>query len=502
MPTPDPTTAARQTIAAARGDLRSLVDGTAADLVYASPLSATVESIALITDIDDIGQLAPDALVVLTEAASPGAWVISAALRYCWERRAAGLIVPAELVTGSARDLAERLTITLFASPIDSTRIALDLSQRLGMARASRLARIHETVSLLAAADSVADALAVLAAALDGRRVSLVVAGRPVAVAGDGAHESAVTAQFRVDERTCAELMAHVSTESLSSQEATQLLSAAVPAIRALLAEQRLQAMQRSLPTLALAAVIGDTAASPEHPIVPLTAEHAALSAGTRYAALRILVPDPTRCAAAVHHAWDDSFPAVALARTADGWLAFVPLDAETDAADVTAALRRRSRLLTGLPVRVGISRTHVHTSAADVAQAVREAGLAARLADGLPTLGVGICTFEQLQLSLLERLMPGDLAAELAALLLPELVAAADRRALIDAVVAVQSCSGSVSAGAKRLGLHRNTVQARLRRAEALGVHLQHPDEVLPVHLLLAALARDDSHLPDLSEK
>ncbi|MCY1229004.1 hypothetical protein D9M72_413540 [compost metagenome] len=79
---------------------------------------------------------------------------------------------------------------------------------------------------------------------------------------------------------------------------------------------------------------------------------------------------------------------------------------------------------------------------------------------------------------------------ALVAALTLPRLMDSPDREAIVAAVAAFLDHGGSVTLAAAALDVHRNTLQARLSRARELGVPLDHPAELLSVHLILAVLA------------
>ena len=69
------------------------------------------------------------------------------------------------------------------------------------------------------------------------------------------------------------------------------------------------------------------------------------------------------------------------------------------------------------------------------------------------------------------------------------ELLADPQSDEIIAAVVGYLSSRGSISRAAETLGVHRNTVQARVRRAEELGLPLGEPDKLLSSFMMLAAL-------------
>ena len=68
--------------------------------------------------------------------------------------------------------------------------------------------------------------------------------------------------------------------------------------------------------------------------------------------------------------------------------------------------------------------------------------------------------------------------------------MAAHDRVALVDTALAVMDCGGSLVEASHRLGVHRNTVLARILRARTLGLVFDDPSQRLALHVLCYALA------------
>lgn len=168
-----------------------------------------------------------------------------------------------------------------------------------------------------------------------------------------------------------------------------------------------------------------------------------------------------------------------------DGWSAWLTADSAPTAQqvqDVASRVRRVQRRLVGsLDPYVGVGR--VHAGAAAIATTLAEAGDASRLAQSRVTserfvhvdrLGLAQLllawtrtdTFQPAARKLLEplRAQPGDLVQTLATFLDTE---------------------SSVAHAADILGVHRNTVAARVARIrDMLGVDLDDPDERLALHL------------------
>jgi hypothetical protein len=168
-----------------------------------------------------------------------------------------------------------------------------------------------------------------------------------------------------------------------------------------------------------------------------------------------------------------------------DGWDAWTTFGQEPTAAQVrTTAARLRAahrELREGMGTHMGVGRPHARASG--LAATLAEATDAARLAATRPETGhflhvdqLGMAqlllewtrtdTFEPAARALLAPLhgLPGDLVRTLAAYL---------------------DAESSVAETAAVLGVHRNTVAARIARVEAvLGVDLGHRDERLALHL------------------
>lgn len=508
-------------------ELRDLTDSRSlGDLavLHRSETTVRVRDIALIADIEEITAVGPDTVIVLSDRAARGGWMLSAALRYAWERRASALIVPEASITETAVQLARRLDVSLLTSRRDPTRLALDVALQIGVARAGSAARIQALADRVARADTLSTVMGMISRELGGRPVRIESSG---AITIDVAEQAAET-EPPLGETPFVEVAVPIRarpdgpellTASVREHEgdyAKQLLRAVVPSVRALLGESRLQAIRDSLPPITITALTGSPKAGLiEDPTRGALAAFERWPISGPYVAMCILAADRERIGTAVHQIWQGHFPDVPLARIADGWLTFMPVRDEDAHARLVGKMRARFDSVRGLGLRVGISRRHLR--AEQTVDSVREAWLAARLADdgsgaaaGSDDAGAdasaapgetgssdasgadgsGLLVFGEVPSRLLGRLLPADLAAQLAQVLLPELLADPAADEVIEAVVGYLASRGSVSGAARLLGVHRNTLQTRLRRAEELGVSLSDPEEVLPMHMLLAALA------------
>ncbi|MEV7633479.1 helix-turn-helix domain-containing protein [Microbacterium sp. NPDC089318] len=490
-------------------ELRDLIDArelTGLSVLHLVSDRSPVRDLALVSDFEDIGSVGPDTVVLLARGAARGGWMISAALRYAWERRACALIVPEQPFTASVIELAKHLEVSLLTTRRDMTRLAIDAAIRIGAARAEAMVRVRAVVDRLADVPGPAQAVEMLSDELGSAEVWIESSGArtlasPVTAGSEAQSQRSSLVRARLG--TSAEgrdaepdlLLARVPAQAVVFGE--QLLAGAAPSVRALLLEQRLKATRSSLPAISITALTGSASvasfADPEageigpRPQAPLDGS---------FFAVCLLTSEPDRVGALVHQLWLMAFPEAPLARFDGGWIGFLPAE---DPGQRTRALEQvRSGFVraAGAPIAGGSSR--IHRSPTEARHAVREAWLAARLADP-PTTSVdapgsdALVEFESAPLRLTHRLVPVDLAEQLVAALFPRLLADPSAPRLIEAVVGYLSANGSISTAAARLGLHRNTVQSRLHRAAELDVDLTDPAHVLPIHLLFQAVRRSE---------
>jgi len=487
-------------------ELRDLIDTP--DLAGLSVLHlvsgrSPVRDLALVADFEDIGSVGPDTVVLLAPGGARGGWMISAALRYAWERRACALIVPEQPFTASVIELAKRLEVSLLTTRRDMTRLAIDAAIRIGAARAEAMVRVRAVVDRLATVSGPAQAVDMLSDELSGAQVWIESSGArtfaspmPSDADADPRPMSVVRARLapRTEEQDL--VLARVPAHAVVFGE--QLLAGAAPSLRALLLEQRLNATRTSLPAISITALTGFAPiATFMEPSEPEDEQRARLPLDGAFLAVCLLTEEPDRLGALVHQLWQLAFPEAPLARFEGGWIGFLPVgDTTEQRAETLARVRSGFVRAAGVPITGGCSR--VHRSARSARHAVREAWLAARLADAggatpeAPSSDAFV-EFDHAPLHLLKRVVPADLADQLVEALFPQLVADPSAPRLIEAVLGYLSANGSISTAAARLGLHRNTVQTRLQRAAALGVDLTEQANVLPVHLLFAAMHRAD---------
>jgi hypothetical protein len=196
-----------------------------------------------------------------------------------------------------------------------------------------------------------------------------------------------------------------------------------------------------------------------------------------------------------VRAAWQRHRPDWPIVADEDGWISWQNTDPDTDAGtgsdtDDAAATRRAIGAVTGA------ARTHAlvlgvggaHTGIPGLMRSVTEARLAAHVArDGGPGT---VQWFDQVGARATLAWLPRGQIAKVADLCLPDLMAAKDRAALVDTVLAVLDCGGSLSQASVRLGVHRNTVLSRVARARELGLVFDDPAQRLALHVLCYSLA------------
>ncbi len=466
---------------------------------FQSDQSTRVQDLALITEVEEVMAVGPDTIVLLANEMSAGSWIVSAALHYAWERRACAVVAPAHAITEAAVEIARRLDVTLISAERDVTRLGIEMAIQLGIARAGVISHVQSFSERLSKEESIPAMFRMISRELDGARVQVNVAGTVTIDVVDesaaqkhrgskrrsDAVENAVSVRIRPDDSETRLVVVGVA--ELPRDYVEQMLRAAAPSLRALLYRSRLDSILQSLPTMSLAAMVGATELSViDEPESGQLAD-ALHSIGSRYRTVCILVERPENLGAAVHQVWQHHFPEIPLATVADGWLAFMPTGPSEPESSIADVIRENYDVARVLGLSIGVSR--VHGDQAELTESVREAWIAARLA--LPGGGRGsnVVEFGRIETRMLERLIPSSLASRLAEMLMPKLLADPQSDEIIAAVVGYLSSRGSISRAAEMLGVHRNTVQARVRRAEELGLPIAEPDKLLSSFMMLAAL-------------
>ena len=272
---------------------------------------------------------------------------------------------------------------------------------------------------------------------------------------------------------------------------ARQVLETAAPAIRALLADARLGAIRASLPLLSVVSLgtdpVGPALSAPVADVRELSLGWP-ITGG--FAAVCLLAQDRERVAGAVHQAWGEFFTEVPLLPFDAGWFAFAPAQDDEAMGRLIERVRERSLSLRPHVFTIGLSTRR--SDPAHAAASAQEAWVAARLGSpGARRRSVVASIASRLPAP--ARLMSPQLSRTIAGRLFPDFVADPSARDLAQAALAYLEHQGSAVRAAASIGIHRNTLQSRLRRAEQLGILLSAPEATLSTHLVLAGFLRSD---------
>ena len=396
------------------------------------------------------------------------------------------LLVSAQSFSESVIELARRFGVALFSTADGIDRVALALARELGSLEAGVLARLDALHSRIIRAETVPEALSELSLELGDGLVQLLVEGVEVASVGRRPTEARVLRLPITASEQSPELEVVVAPQHREFAE--QAVARARVTLRSLLLAQQLDDISRAAPLLTLAALTGLREVNAIDDALPDESELMRWPSQTPVAAvvLRIARGDvdqrAARVAPVVTSRWRAAFPNAPLARVHAGWFALVPVtSADTDLEQTLRALTTTAFA----PLGVAVGLAHDLERGRDVRMLLRRAWLASRLAEP----GGALVEFELFGLPAVRRLLPAEDALDLALAVFPRLLADQHAADIITTVVAYLDCAGTATVAAERLGIHRNTLQLRLRRADALGVPLASPEQLLAAHLVLSAL-------------
>jgi hypothetical protein len=427
-----------------------------------------------------------------------GGWLVSAALRHAWERRASAVVVAGSAYASAAVGLAERLGITLLATDGEPAALALALAAEIGAALSvvdAELARVARTV---AKDTTLGDVLKTISRELDGVGVSLEYDGVVLASVGLPPREADEVITVEVGGANSVvrcTLTARVPTSGIHNLRLVRsILEVATPAVKAAWLLEELLSTARAVPTAAIAGLDQDPAASGAE--FEEKHRHLLTQLGWREGEPYVAVwlrsgqvqdhrPELT---AVLRLLWRKVTVRSPLAEVQGGWLTLVPAGDQDASTQLETRIRTRlGPALAELGLVAGLSRWQEDAPA--LALIVREARLAGQSAR---STGPGtVLGFASLGVVAATTFVDMDAVALVAELSLPRLMNSPDRDVIITAVAAFLDHRGSVSLAAKSLNLHRNTLQARLNRARELGVPLDIPSELLSVHLIVKVLRR-----------
>lgn len=486
-----------------------------AELVRIAPLAAgevlhladparPVEQVVVAETIDRLRRIPPHSLVVLHAEAAAGGWSLAAALHLAWQRNASAVVVARSVAGPSGAALAQRLNMTLFAIDEQPVEVALRLAGQVSAPDAARALRQALFAERLAEESSTRAVLSALNGELDPVPVALVVGDAVLAGRAAALVESPDVEQVGVDirgpgERPWARLVAAVPAQVPGApKQAEALLRLARPALLASLAQARLNSAQRAAHEQAgfgrLRQLAGEPASTdrvgPEVETPPWTVDlgwHVdAFNRAVWLAPERAVGPPSEQLTELVRAVWLRARPTWPLVAEDDGWISWCSTSDADDVTELRTTLAgfRETAAAHGLVVGVGRAQHGV----AGLMRSVAEARLAAHVArDSGPG---SVQWFDQVGPPAALAWLPTAEIAGVADLCLQDLMAAKDRNTLVDTVLAVLDCGGSLSQASQRLGVHRNTVLTRVARARQLGLDFEDPAQRLSLHVLCHALA------------
>ncbi|MCO8274916.1 helix-turn-helix domain-containing protein [Actinoplanes sp. TRM 88003] len=489
------------------GELARIQPLAGAEPHLADP-SRPVEQVVLAETFDRLRRCTPHGLVVLHNEAATGGWSLAAALHLAWERNLSAVVVARSVAGGSSVALAERLHMSLIVIDDDPIDVALQLAGQVSAPAAARALRQARLAELLAEQTGIRGVLGVLNRELQQVPVALVVGG--VVIAGQSA---ALTERPQVrlievevqapGERSAARLIAAVpstgpaspsvsATASVSLEQVESLLRLARPSLQAAWAQSRLDTATRAAHEQAAFDLLRRLPSAPSPADVeapPWTSELGwQVGEANRAVWLAPLRPSgepPPEITYLIRASWQRGHSTWPLVAEGDGWISW---HSGADPADVTSLRRalagfRDSAVAHRLVIGVG----RAHAGVAGLMRSVAEARLAAHVAreDGPGA----VQWFDQVGANAALAWLPTTEIAQVADLTLEELMAAKDRAALVQTVLAVLDSGGSLSQASQQLGVHRNTVLARLARARQLGLTYDEPGQRLALHVLSYAL-------------
>jgi hypothetical protein len=459
-----------------------------------------VEQVVLAETFDRLRRCPPHVLVVLHDEAATGGWSLAAALHLAWERNLSAVVVSRTVAGSSSAALAERLHMSLIVIDADPIDVALQLAGQVSAPAAARALRQARLAEQLAEQNGIRGVLGVLNRELRPVPVALVLgelvlAGQAAAIQDRSQVKPVEIAVNSPGERSAARLVAAVPLPGPAVDQVESLLKLARPAVLAAWAQSRLDAAGRAAHEQAafelLRRMTTEAPADPAGVEVPSWTGELGWQVGRANRAVWLAPVRPVGVPAPevthlVRAAWQRGHASWPLIAEGDGWLSW---HSGADPDDTTALRRalagfRDSAAAHGLVIGVG----RAHDGVPGLMRSVAEARLAAHVArEGGPTT---VQWFDQVGASAALAWLPTTEIAQVADLCLGDLMSARDRAALVRTVLAVLDCGGSLSQASQRLGVHRNTVLARLTRARQLGLTFEEPGQRLALHVICYALA------------
>ncbi|MEU7003382.1 helix-turn-helix domain-containing protein [Nonomuraea sp. NPDC046570] len=488
---------------------------TVAELVNGGPLAGArmygdgenpVHEVRIVDHLEVFGSVAPHTAVVLIGAAASGGWAVEMAMRRAWEQAAACVIAPSAAVSGgSGAVLAERLGVTLIFVDEDPLVTAVQVASaaaRPGAARTQLVARC--ATRLAEVGGSARRVLAVLNAELPGTAVAFLdpygtrVAGRagrpepasrrPASPPGQDsrAGQGEPLATMEVLDQEGGPLGTLVARGSSRSPGwpwvVNAVLALAVAPLAAWAATERLAADRDLSRRTALAERLlsdpppepvqapGDATPEAGGPGEEGWARAAALGWPVRGELTGFMVR-PVRDAAVASQVITACLGPGPLMLRGDGWAGWSAAGPD----EVAEWLRERLPVLP-VPCSAGVG------ARAEGLAAVNGSLLGAEAAALVAGEG-GVASADRMGPGELLAALPGTVLRAPSLVLLRPLTDLDRDGVLLETLAAVLDEGGAIRA-AERLGVHRNTVTARLERIRAAGFDLDDPATRLALHV------------------
>lgn len=456
------------------------------------PADARVASVRIVSELSDIDTVPAGCALVLTGAATAEAWRLERAIRLAWERAVACVVVSRLDAFGSEpAALAERLGLAFVVIATDVLDATVRLSAIIATDEASEAGTLAEAargfgpavVSPQRAMETLSRLLPDLEFALVDRGAALLAGSSRVAELGE--HPIAISVPFP-DKRAPARLLGAARNRrgGAVATGATALTVARLAAapLTAWAALRRIDAYEH---TARAGSVLAELLVSDGAPGQKLRA---------RLAVLGWPLDSRFRVAVVLPHGGPRSIvlDEVLITRVADlgiragaapfgeGWVVCVPAEAADERRSAAAAADR----LAAADPRIGslaVGVSSVFQAAESTASAVEEALRAAQVARSVP----GSVLFAEglTPAAALPALLGADPEEAARALLAPLLEVDRDG-SLLATLVASLDHSDRPAQVAQVLGVHRNTVTARLERVRGMGIDPANPSHRLAIHV------------------
>lgn len=470
---------------------------SAVTMLYTASTNAVIDGVVIVSDLETIKKVPPNTIVVLSTHVGSGGWQVSAALRHAWERRASAVIIAQSTYAESVISLAERLDINLMAAEQDPSIIALALAAEIGAVKSVAEVNLAQFAKAVTKETTVTTILKTISIRLGGFRLTLEHDGIVLAAAGPAA-DGGPTIQLDLPSvANWGQLKLTASgpkTTELNALDVITYLEVALPSIQSVWMAGEINDSAASAPTLALIDVsdsleVDAQLANQAHP--NLLAKLGWNSAHS-YQAVWIAHPAHQQHSmgrtAILRLLWRKVATRRPLAEVRGGWLSLIPVEESEDPRQLRARIGEKvgsSLAELGFSVGTSMRQSGVDNLPVLARQARVAADYGLRMAPGAVT------SFEDLGMGAVTAYMDDAAIFLVAGLTLPALMAAPDRDQIIRDTLAFLEHQSSMTLAAKALNIHRNTLQQRINRIRDVGIILDEPEQILPLHLILTVLKR-----------